>query len=75
MGTIKRFGKVRLAVFGAEHGRPHFHLAGPGFQCALDLETLEILAGHAPPTELRQAREWAKAYREVITAAWEEWNQ
>jgi hypothetical protein len=74
MGTIKRFGKVRLAVFGGEHGRAHFHLAGPGFQCSLDMETLEVLAGDAPAAVLRRVREWAKANREIIAAAWEEWN-
>lgn len=75
MGTLKRFGKFKLSVFGDEHGRVHFHLAGPDFNCALDLETMEILAGSAPAWALRQARQWAVENRAVIEAAWKEWNQ
>ena len=74
MGTLKRFGKSKLTVFAGEHGRIHFHLAGPGFGCSLDLETLEILAGEAPAGVLKQARAWARENRAAIEAAWEEWN-
>jgi len=74
MGTLKRFGKNRLVVYGWEHGRVHFHVSGPNFDCALDLETLTVLAGHAPPEVLRQARDWARINRQAIKAAWEELN-
>ena len=74
MGTLKRFGKIRLAVYGWEHGRVHFHLSGPSFDCALDLETLEILAGRAPAGALGLARKWARENRQAIRKAWEELN-
>jgi len=75
MGTLKRFGKYRLAVFGGEHGRVHFHLSGPDADCSLDLETLDVLAGSAPAHVLKAARAWAAANRPLIESAWEEWNQ
>jgi|GEM_PF-3606769 len=74
MGTLARFGKILLLVKGLEHGRVHFHLSGPDLDCVLDLETLEVLAGHAPAKILRQARAWAKENRQAIKAAWEEQN-
>jgi hypothetical protein len=74
MGTLIRFGRVRLAVFAGDHGRVHFHVVGPDFRCSMDAETLEVLAGAAPPTVLREARAWARENKQAITAAWEEMN-
>ena len=74
MGTLKRFGKVRLIVYGGDHGRIHFHLEGPDLRCSLDLETLEVLAGEAPPHILRLVRDWIKENRQVVETAWQEWN-
>ncbi|MEF3698099.1 DUF4160 domain-containing protein [Desulfolutivibrio sp.] len=74
MGTLIRFGKVRVAVFAWEHGRIHVHVIGPDFRCALDAETLEVLAGSAPRDVLREVRAWAAENFDRIAAAWEELN-
>ncbi len=74
MGPLTRFGKILLLVKGLEHGRIYFHLSDPDIDCVLDLETLEVLVGHAPAKILRQARVWAKENRQAIKDAWEEQN-
>jgi hypothetical protein len=66
MGTLVRFGKVRLAVFGGDHGVPHVHVVGPDFRCTVAVESLEVLAGSAPARVLREARRWISLNRDMI---------
>jgi len=74
MGTLHRFGKVKIAVYPGDHGMPHAHVIGPGFKCSLDLESLEILAGSISTKSLRTAREWIADNRDAVLEAWKELN-
>jgi hypothetical protein len=54
---------------------PHFHLLGPGWSAAIHISTLTITRGWAPPKELREALDWARANQHVLVAKWEELNE
>jgi hypothetical protein len=54
MVTMHRHGNWKIAVYGAEHGMPHFHVEGPDFRCSLAIATNELIIGEAP------ARSWRR---------------
>jgi hypothetical protein len=75
MVTVHRGSGWKIAVYGREHGVPHFHIEGPGYRCSVAIRTLEIIVGHAPPGVIRAARDWASAHRRELLVAWQELNR
>ena len=65
----------KIAVYGREHGIPHFHIEGPGYRCSVGIATLEPLIGTAPPVVLRVACEWAAKNKAELLAKWQELNR
>jgi Domain of unknown function (DUF4160) len=74
MVTMHRRANWKIAVYGAEHGVPHFHIEGPDFRCSVSIETREVIIGDAPPRVLVEARAWAAANRAALAAKWKELN-
>ncbi|MGH7022756.1 MAG: DUF4160 domain-containing protein [Caulobacteraceae bacterium] len=74
MVTLLRGSAWKVSVYGREHGKPHFHVEGPGFRCSLAIETLEMIVGGAPAPVLRAVRAWAAEYRDELNAQWKELN-
>lgn len=74
MVTIYRQLNWKIAVYGREHGLPHFHIEGPGFRCSIDIETLDVIVGMVPAPVLKEARAWAKVNRALLLAKWRELN-
>ncbi|MEF3695844.1 DUF4160 domain-containing protein [Desulfolutivibrio sp.] len=74
MGTIHRLGRVRIVVYAGDHAPPHFHIQGPGFAVAVDLETLGILASSPQTRDHEEALRWAAANRNAIRDAWNRLN-
>lgn len=74
MGTIHRLGRVRIVVYAGDHAPPHFHIQGPGFAVAVDLETLGILASSPQARGHEEALRWAAANGNVIRDAWNRLN-
>lgn len=68
-------GNWKIAVYGAEHGVPHFHVEGPGFRCSVSIATGEVIIGDAPSRVLAQARAWAAAHAADLAAKWRELNR
>jgi hypothetical protein len=52
-------GKWKIAVYGRDHGVPHFHVVGPDFDCAVSIAELRPIVGRAPRTILAAALAWA----------------
>lgn len=77
MPTIKRFSNCAIEIYNREHGRPHFHVIfSDGDRCAIDIETLEVLAGEVKrPARLREALRWASANRTVLMEYWRKENR
>jgi hypothetical protein len=56
MVTMHRHAKCKIAVYGAEHGVPHFHLEGPDLRGSVAIATGEVVVGDAPARVLAEAR-------------------
>lgn len=74
MPILHRTGSWRIRVQGREHGEPHFHLQGIGWECVVSILDLRVLTGDAPGRELRAALQWAEANREELMNTWRRWN-
>ena len=74
MVTLARGPNWKVAIYGREHGLPHFHIEGPGFRCSVGIETLEVIVGRVPATVLREAIAWARANQAQLRATWLELN-
>lgn len=48
MVTLYRTGRWKIAVYGREHGVPHFHIEGPTFRCSVSIADLEVIVGTVP---------------------------
>jgi hypothetical protein len=74
MVTLHREAAWKIAVYGREHGQPHFHIEGPAFRCSVSLATMEIIIGSAPPTVFRAAVAWARMNHALLWTTWRELN-
>lgn len=74
MVTLHNAVAWKIAIYGNEHGIPHFHIEGPGFRCSIGIESLKVIVGGAPPKILHPALEWAAANRDLLRRTWKEWN-
>jgi hypothetical protein len=74
MVTLTRGPNWKIAVYGRDHGVPHFHIEGPGFRASIAIGTLELIIGHAPAAVLKAARIWASEHPELLQATWQELN-
>ena len=75
-GTVHRLTnhRVRICVT-PDHAPPHFHLRGPGWSISIEIKTLTIMVGWAPPAELAEALDWAKANQHVLMWKWDDLNE
>lgn len=65
-------GNCKLYFYGSErHRRPHVDVRGPGFDATLDIQTGEVLAGRAPPKELRRVRRLLAQHRDLAMEAFQ----
>ncbi|MBS0472206.1 MAG: DUF4160 domain-containing protein [Proteobacteria bacterium] len=74
MVTVHREDGWKIAVYGREHGVPHFHVEGPDFRCSVSIETLEVVVGAVPAAVLRTALAWARNNRRELQVKWRELN-
>jgi hypothetical protein len=47
MVTLTRGPNWKIAVYGREHGVPHFHIEGPNFRCSVGIRSLNVIIGSA----------------------------
>jgi hypothetical protein len=74
MVTVYRQPGWKIAVYGREHGIPHFHIEGPDFRCAVSIEALDVIVGTVPTVVMKDACRWAKENRSALLAKWRELN-
>lgn len=74
MVTLYRDPRWKIAVYGRDHGVPHFHIEGPSFRCSVAIETLDLIVGDAPALVLKDARDWAQANQALLMQTWRELN-
>ena len=74
MVTLHRTPRWKIAVYGRDHGVPHFHIEGPDFRCSVAIASLDVIIGAAPAPVLRAARDWATANQGMLMTTWRELN-
>jgi hypothetical protein len=74
MVTVHRESGWKIAVYGREHGVPHFHIEGPEFRCSVSIETFDVIIGAAPVDVLKAACIWGRRNRVLLRAKWREFN-
>ncbi len=74
MVALHRDADRKIAVYGREHGVPHFHVEGRGFRCSIIIGTEEPIIGTAPRAILKAACAWARENRQMLMAKWQELN-
>jgi len=62
--------KYRIQLREKDHPPPHVHLTGGGLDVMLSLETVEVMAGRAPPLIIREALEWVGAHQVQLLEDW-----
>lgn len=71
MGTLRRFGKLRLCVFPGDHGSPHFHLLGPDYFGKFLIADRYCLEEAGRRNALvRETLEWAAEHAADLALAW-----
>ncbi len=75
MVTVHRGLNWKIAVYGREHGIPHFHIEGRNFRCSVGIKDLEVIVGTAPADALEAGRLWANTHRRELVAKWQELNE
>ncbi|MGQ0622733.1 MAG: DUF4160 domain-containing protein [Panacagrimonas sp.] len=75
MPTLHRGASWKLAVYGRDHGVPHFHLeCADGSRCSVAIDSLEVLVGAVKASILAEARVWAVTHRSLLHRTWKECN-
>ena len=66
MPTLQRFGSVSVRMYAEDHRPPHFHIVAPDFQVLVRISDLAVIAAEARPTQIAEARAWARSHREML---------
>lgn len=74
MVTLYRQPRWKIAVYGRDHGVPHFHIEGPGFRCSVAIASGELIIGTAPAAILAEAIDWARPNQALLMQTWQELN-
>lgn len=74
MVTLHRAPSWKIAIYGRDHGVPHFHIEGKGWRCSVSISTLELIIGSAPKEALTAATGWASQRQAELMARWRELN-
>src|SRR3546814_8008610 len=60
MVTMFRGPRWKIAVYGRDHGVPHFHIEGPDFRCSVAIASFDVIVGTVSAAVLTDALEWAR---------------
>jgi hypothetical protein len=74
MVTLHRAPSWKIAVYGRDHGVPHFHIEGREWRCSVSISTLELIIGRPPKDVLAAAIGWASQHQAELMAKWQELN-
>jgi len=76
MPRVHKLSNCRVYVHARrEHPPPHFHAIGPDWEIVIEIRTLEIRKGDAPPADKTEILEWARHSQEYLLDKWDEYNE
>lgn len=70
MPTLFAIGNLRIRMYPNDHNPPHFHILTPDHAAVVSIDSLEILQGYLPASDLRIALRWARENREKLEHEW-----
>ncbi len=74
MGTLKRFGRIRVVMLVGDHAPPHVHILGQAGEVVVRLDNMEMLG---TPTAIRDAVDpmaWIRSNLKNLLSSWQEVN-
>ncbi len=74
MVTLHRAPSWKIAVYGRDHGVPHFHIEGKGWRCSVSIATLELIIGDPPKAAFIEATAWAARRQVELLKTWRDLN-
>lgn len=74
MVTMVRGPRWKIAVYGRDHGVPHFHIEGPDFRCSVSIASFDLIVGTVPAAVLTEALDWARPHQALLMQTWQELN-
>ncbi|MBY0392113.1 MAG: DUF4160 domain-containing protein [Novosphingobium sp.] len=74
MVTMHRGPRWKIAVYGRDHGVPHFHIEGVDFRCSISIASFEVIVGTVPASVLSDALDWARPNQALLMQTWQELN-
>lgn len=74
MGTLKRFGRIRVVMLVGDHAPPHVHILGPAGEVVVRLDNLEMLGTPAAIRDAVEPMAWIRNNLENLLSAWQEVN-
>src|SRR3546814_7993058 len=72
MVTMFRGPRWKIAVYGRDHGVPHFHIEGPDFRCSVAIASFDVIVGTVSAAVLKDALEWARPNQALLMQTWQE---
>jgi Domain of unknown function (DUF4160) len=70
MPTIAVVDGIRIVIYYNDHDPPHFHAIGPGFRLLVEIASLGIIGGSAPPAIARRVLDWAAPRQAALALCW-----
>ena len=74
MVTMVRGPRWKIAVYGRDHGVPHFHIEGRDFRCSVSIASFDRIVGTVPAAVLTEAVDWARLHQALLMQTWQELN-
>ncbi|MGI4877628.1 MAG: DUF4160 domain-containing protein [Janthinobacterium lividum] len=74
MVTLHRGPRWKIAIYGRDHGVPHFHIEGAEFRCSVSIASFEVIVGTVPATILDDVLDWARLNQVQLVQTWQELN-
>ena len=70
MPCISRFYGIVIYLYANDHEPPHFHARYAEDDAAIDIASLELLAGALPMRALKLVMEWSRLHQEELLDNW-----
>ena len=70
MPTISAFYGIIIRMYHRDHEPAHFHVFYQGNEAKIDIEKLQLMAGHLPRRALGLALDWAELHQTELRANW-----
>ena len=70
MPTISAFYGIVIRMYHRDHAPAHFYVFYQGNEAKIDIESLQLMAGHLPRRAIGLALEWAQLHQNELRANW-----